>query len=376
MTVRSVFIFLAISLLSLSACEEKRESQVRPYMAKTQPRFYMNGQIEHLKRDNEVVERIILIGDAGNGIEQPATADLIKAISKRLNSQDTEESIVFLGDNIYPDGFQGNKLNCGNDSADAKILETQLFLGKATMNPSFFVPGNHDWDYHDEPDISLIQKQKDYVEKCGRDTQFVPAQDNKPALVSVLEKQRYNMVFLDSHAIMNASGENQKQAYNMIEGVFKLTDTAKPVIMVMHHPLATHGPHGGCYQQDYFGHSIINFFRRQGISWGQDINDREYAAFIARLNTIIPDTSRVILASGHDHSLQVLQLEKGADFQLVSGTGSHTDPVCVAEDTLFAQESMGHIEIAFREEGQLTVEVFSFKPDTKALAKVYSQRLF
>ncbi len=376
MTVRSVFILLSVSFLALSACEEKRESQIHPYMAKTQPRFYMNGQIEHLKKDNKVVERIILIGDAGNVSEEPLTLDLMKNISKRLNSLDTKETIVFLGDNIYPTGFQGEDLKCGNDSTDAKNLEAQLYISKTTLNPSYFIPGNHDWDYHGKPDIKLIEKQKRYLEICGRESKLVPVLDNKPSLVSVLDETRYTMVFMDSHAIMTSSTELQQQAYKMLEAVFTLADATKPVIIVSHHPLATHGPHGGCYQQDYFGHSIINFFRKHGFSWGQDINAKEYAAFISHMNAIIPEKNRVILASGHDHGLQVLSLEKGADFQIVSGGGSHTDPVCIGEDTLFAQETMGHVEIGFREHGEITVEAFAYRPESKGLGKVYLQRIF
>lgn len=372
------FFLLMFTLIGLNACEEKRESQIHPYMAKVQPRFYFNNQIEHLKRDNKVVERIALIGDAGDAVEHPETLDMMKKIAKRLNGLDTKETLVFLGDNIYEKGYQGDNLKCGNNSPEAQSLEAQLYLGKAPLktNPSYFIPGNHDWDYHKTPDMKLMMKEKNYLEKCGRETHFVPSQNDKPALVSALEETNYTMIFLDSQSIMRSTKAEQDQAYSMIEGIFKLADPNKLIVIAAHHPLATHGPHGGCYQQDYFGSSIINFFRRHGISWGQDINAKVYADYISRIKSIIPKANKVIFVSGHDHGLQVLSMKDGPDFQIVSGSGSKTDPVCVAENTLFAQETMGFIEIGFREQGQITVEAFAFRPEKNIMSKVYSQRLF
>ena len=147
--------------------------------------------------------------------------------------------------------------------------------------------------------------------------------------MSAITHELYTMIFLDSQAIMNASEEEQTRAFGLLEGMIKVAEANKPIIVAAHHPIATHGAHGGCYQQDYFGHSIINFFRRNGISWGQDINAKEYDAYIKGIKSHIPAERKVIFVSGHDHGLQVLQSKEGPDFVIVSGGGSHTDPVCV-----------------------------------------------
>jgi hypothetical protein len=370
---------IALSFFSIflfNACEEKRESHVRPYMAKEQPRFYMNGKIEHLKKENQVIHRIAFIGDAGNAAINPNSEKLFRAMGVRLNKLETAETLVFLGDNIYDKGFQGNQLECGNDSIEAKNLDAQLYLGKATRNISYFLPGNHDWDYHEEPDLKLMKKQKKYLEDCGRETRYVPSEGDKLSLVSNIDNNLFTMIFLDSHALMTVEKTKQDQAYAQLKEIFNKGDSHKPVIITAHHPIATYGPHGGCYQQDYFGHSVINFFRRNGISWGQDINAKEYAAYIQRLNSIIPKEKRVLFIAGHDHSLQILSLEEGADYSIVSGSGSNLSPACHGDNTLFAQEALGYVEISFRQEGQLTAEVFSLRPEQGILSKVYSQRLF
>jgi hypothetical protein len=154
-----------------------------------------------------------------------------------------------------------------------------------------------------------------------------------------------------------------------------------PVFIAAHHPIATYGPHGGCYQENYFGHSIINFFRRNGISWGQDINDKNYADYIERVTRIIPRAKKVIFVAGHDHNLQVISLSDrskpyGPDFSLVSGSGSKRDRVCHGDNTLFAQEVFGYMEVGFRESGAISVDVLAYNIEKDAFDRVYSQRLF
>src|SRR5690606_21059488 len=88
---------LTFSIILLAACEEKIDSHTSPYMAKVQPRFYHNGQIQHLKSDNPVVHRIALIGDAGKSDIEPGKSALM-AFSERLKSlEETAETLVFLG---------------------------------------------------------------------------------------------------------------------------------------------------------------------------------------------------------------------------------------------------------------------------------------
>ncbi len=370
-------LFLLSITLTLISCEDKITSHTKPYTSALQPKFYQDGRVEYLQADNEIIHRLVLIGDAGNADLEPGKS-LMHSIAKRLKALSSKETLVFLGDNIYEDGFLGESLDCNSDSIESQKLDPQLYIGKASQNPSFFVPGNHDWDYHEEPNRQILERQKFYLEACGRDTRFEPTQNKKTALISSHDEGIYTLIFLDSHALMFGSAAEKKQSYSYLNGVFELTPPDKPVIMLAHHPIATYGPHGGCYQQDYFGHSIINFFRRNGYSWGQDVNAQEYAQFIQEVSDLIPDQHKVIFAAGHDHSLQVIQLEKGqgADFSIVSGAGSKTSPACHGENSLFSLQSFGHLEIAFRQEGQVSVEAFAYTPESKRLNKVYSQRLF
>jgi len=375
MNTQSLTLSLIASVFLFTACEEKRTSHTTPYIAEQQPRFFSAGQLETLQSDNKIIERLIFIGDAGDADKEPGLS-LMKAISIRLNSLPEPETLFFLGDNIYEDGFQSEEIKCSSSYPESKKLDAQLYVGKATLNPSYFVPGNHDWDYHAEADKKILQKQQKYLEKCGRQAQLLPNEKKGTPFVSTITNDLYTAVFLDSHALMNADENSITQSFNLLKAIFELSEIKKPVLLIAHHPIATYGPHGGCYQQDFFGSTVINFFRRNGISWGQDINAKEYAEFIKQIKNLVPEKHKVMFIAGHDHSLQILSMEEGPDYSIVSGTGSKTDPVCHGENTLFAQQAYGHIEIAFRKGGEIYAEVFSFTPTSNRLNKVYSQRLF
>lgn len=375
MHTKLLLITLITSVFLLNACEEKRISHTTPYIAKQQPVFYNAGQAVQIKNDNPIVQRLIFIGDAGNADQEPGLS-LMKAIATRLKALPTPKTLFFLGDNIYQDGFQNDEIKCSSDSVESKKLDAQLYIGKATLSPSYFVPGNHDWDYRNEPDRKLIKKQRFYLEQCGRETQFLPNEEKGTRFISSITNELFTAIFLDSQALMRADSNEKIQSYNLLKAMFDVSDVSKPILLIAHHPIATHGPHGGCYQQDYFGSSIINFFRRNGTSWGQDMNAKEYANYIQQITKIIPSKNKVIFVAGHDHNLQILNLKEGADYSIVSGSGSKASPVCDGDNTLFAQQALGHIEIDFMKGGEISAEVFSYTPKDNRLNKVYSQRLF
>src|SRR5687768_11497766 len=86
-------------------------------------------------------QRVILIGDAGElrGTTQP----VVDWVKKHVNLNDEKNTVLFLGDNIYPLGLP---MEGEPDYPDAKeILDHQVNLVKGKKARSFFVLGNHDW---------------------------------------------------------------------------------------------------------------------------------------------------------------------------------------------------------------------------------------
>src|SRR5215203_3657169 len=86
-------------------------------------------------------QRIFLIGDAG---EMPgSTHPVIDWLKKNVDWNDERNSVLFLGDNIYPLGLpmEGDPTFPHSKA----ILDDQISLVKGKKARAYFIPGNHDW---------------------------------------------------------------------------------------------------------------------------------------------------------------------------------------------------------------------------------------
>lgn len=363
---------LALSL-SIISCETSNDSHIDAYIAEQQP------ENQKPKSEDKITDRIIFIGDAGSAHKGHAKKQMA-AVAQMASKTELRESIVYLGDNIYQKGYQSDDLACSETNKFAKRLQAQIEVGNQSDSTSYFVPGNHDWDYREEPNPSLLLKQKKYVESCGKDAHFVPSKDEQLSLVSSLEQDRFSLIFLDTQAIISGPKQNKIRAITEVSSIIDSTDKNKTILIAGHHPISTHGPHGGCYQNDYIGSSIINLFRKAGYTWGQDINEDIYDAYIRDISAIIPKERDVVFVAGHDHSLQVLKADKtpntGPDYSLISGAGSKTSRTCHGPDTLFAQETLGFMAIDFWDSGATTLTVFAFNSSKEQFENAYELSLF
>ena len=143
-------------------------------------------------------------------------------------------------------------------------------------------------------------------------------------------------------------------------------DTDLPVVVAAHHPLASHGPHGG-----FFGWRAHVFPLTDAVPWlwvplpivgsiypltrtrlmpsDQELSNSENRGMRDALSEAIASRTRrgpVLYAGGHEHSLQVLRGDV-ADYVLVSGAGSAGKITAVGSgpDTLFAHAHTGFIAL-------------------------------
>src|SRR3569833_706478 len=89
---------------------------------------------------DSINQRIFLVGDAGEllGSKQP----VVEWISKHADMNDTLNTVLFLGDNVYPLGLpmEGEP----NYPESKKILDAQINLVKGKKARAFFVLVIHD----------------------------------------------------------------------------------------------------------------------------------------------------------------------------------------------------------------------------------------
>ena len=93
------------------------------------------------KRDSEAAGvlhyRLLLLGDGG----EPKQGEPVLETLREWGKKDAAKtSIVFLGDNMYPEGMTERRKH-----EAAERLAPQLSVVKTTGVHGLFIPGNHDW---------------------------------------------------------------------------------------------------------------------------------------------------------------------------------------------------------------------------------------
>src|SRR2546430_6390947 len=81
--------------------------------------------------------------------------------------------IVFLGDNVYPDGMPDS--TAPGRAAAERVLTQQLRVLQASGARGFFVPGNHDWDSMQPGGWDAIRRQERFIAAAGGGLILLPA---------------------------------------------------------------------------------------------------------------------------------------------------------------------------------------------------------
>ena len=84
-----------------------------------------------------------LVGDAGKSPEGGMSKGLTAFKNHTANKNTTEDFVLFLGDNIYPDGLPSKDdpyYDEAKNHLQAQVNSVAGFKGEV-----LFIPGNHDW---------------------------------------------------------------------------------------------------------------------------------------------------------------------------------------------------------------------------------------
>jgi hypothetical protein len=128
-----------------------------------------NYQLQYAKRnaqnsavipDQTPVHTIYLIGDAG-GSPEGNVAPAVKLLGQKLQGAPKETTVIYLGDNIYPNGLAPKSL-LEERAEDEHKLRAQLGIVKDFPGNVFFVAGNHDWYRHG---LEGVKRQKKFIEE-------------------------------------------------------------------------------------------------------------------------------------------------------------------------------------------------------------------
>lgn len=308
---------------------------------------------------------LYLLGDAGldspgrTAVLAHAQADLAEHANR---NPEVPALMVFLGDNIYDVGARVDFRD-----EDLAILAAQVrAVAAAPAVRGIFLPGNHDWGKgapHPEG-RTAIQVQQRWIQEIegAKNVGFLP-DDECPGPVRVSVSDDVHVLFIDTEWLLRQPGGcgGPDSFYS------RLTEELRGlrgdrVVLVAHHPLVTGGPHGGnvgLFENVPF---IYYLAIKSGLSV-QDLASGRYSAMIRRIRRAIQasGTRPLAMATGHDHSLQVIRLFASdlPVYQLVSGSASKSSRVAALDGTRFATARHGYLRVDFSS-GQARLVAFAW----------------
>ena len=272
----------------------------------------------------DVETTVFLIGDAGEQ-DPRSPSPVLDSLYSQASVAPERSIIVFLGDNVYPDGIP--------EEGRAQFADARRRLA-AQVNAvpkgvrGIFLPGNHDWAGETAFGLYSIRLQGRMITSLakGNDVRMLP-ENGCPGPV-VVDAGRLRLVALDTQwwlqdyivrdslsNCINSVGEVTNALRQDVEQV----GDGRVVVVAGHHPLMTGGQHGG-----YCG--LSGFFRRIS-SLNQDILGGQNRTMRDSLASAFKNKKPLVYASGHDHNLQLMRGPE-AQYLLVSGAGSPDKTEC------------------------------------------------
>jgi hypothetical protein len=320
---------------------------------------------------SKIAHTFFLIGDAGNADEEKAK-NVLNALHEKLVLATKNSTLLFLGDNIYPRGMPPKEDKINYKIAYNKI-ESQLKISTNFKGKTIFIPGNHDW-YNG---IKGLERQEEIVTAYFDDKESFsprkgcPINDEKinDNLLLITVDSQWFLENWDKTPIINdgCSIKSREAFFEELESILTKNED-KTIILAMHHPLMSNGSHGGQFslKKQIFPlekkiplpviGSFINLLRKTTGASPQDIQNKQYTAFVKRIKTLLQGQDNVIVVSGHDHNLQYI--ESNNIKQIISGAGSKSTAARAINANDFSYGKNGFAILDVYENGETTVTFF------------------
>lgn len=312
---------------------------------------------------------VFLVGDAG---KDTATNELLLVLKNEL-ARNTNSAVVFLGDNIYPQGFLEKK-NKKHELEKKRIL-SQLNILKDYRGSAFFVAGNHDWRIGKLNGKKAVGQECRFVNKwCAENSPlknknegvFCPQQGQcGPASVQLSPKLRLVMIDTQWWLQPFEAGKYEKNIFLIqLDSVLAFAaGHGEKVIIAAHHPIFSNGRHAKGRQPARFliTWTPLQIFGLLGLNrlLAQDLPQPKYRKMRESFLKIFEKYPGVIYAAGHEHNLQFFK--NSDDLFIVSGSGSK---VTALSEKKFPSEysfdkGLGFFRLDFLENGKTIVSAFT-----------------
>ncbi len=347
-------IITLIALFVLSACATYKPQ-------------YLEANTNRSFPEKDIAHSFYLIGDAGNS-PLGTSSKALQVFKEALDKAPKESTVLFLGDNIYPEGLP-KKEDEGRTFAEHQ-LNIQTEAVEDFKGETIFIPGNHDWYSNG---LKGLKRQEKYVENILGKNTFLP--ENGCPIEKVKISEDIVLIIVDSewyvtnwnkHPTINDDCEikTRTKFFDEFESEIKKA-RGKTTIVAVHHPMFTNGSHGGQYA--FKSHlkplpvlgSLKNLIRKTGGVTTVDTQNKLYNEFRKRMITLSQENDKVIFVSGHDHNLQYIVKDNIP--QIVSGSGSKEMTTRNVGDGKFSYGAQGYARLDVFKDGSSQVRFYTSK---------------
>jgi len=341
----------------------------------------------HDRPDSAGVVTFYAIGDWGDGGDKQATVgELLRADLRSIGVREVRPFVLGAGDNYYPDGLpegwpKDHVVGLYLDRRFGDVYGDCLYDGRGLTFHT--VLGNHDyrgdiylWETYAEdrydglygkprfvsytlraPDVIDSNRESEYdgLRKAADDgkvltlPELVPVSTDKIAVIAVDTEA---MILLTQEALRHEDDEEPHESTLVLErhwvtlrNLIERHEEVPWVFVLGHHPVATHGPHGGHHPRPMHLHleGLWEGLRGMvGVHDIQDLSHKAYGTFADRMGRELSARQRIVYVSGHEHSLQFIWY-KDRLLQVVSGAGSKLSPVASDKDTIMKIKEPGMV---------------------------------
>lgn len=339
-----------------------------------------------VKGQDSVVARMIFIGDAGE-INQQQSEVINDAASKVISGKTT---VLFLGDNIYP---QGMPLSGGRQGQ--KILSSQFGPLRNAGAAVYFVPGNHDWDRMGPDGLQKIKAQWAFIaaqhdsllkllppDGCP-DPTVIPVTDS--VIIVAWDSEWWLFPFDKQNLGADCDCSSPRDIVNAFREI-RYQNRGKTILLAMHHPFYSYGVHGGHFTwKDYFfpltvvqphlyvplpGIGAVYPLYRKLFPNPEELHNPLYKEMISDIEGVFKGYPDMVLVSGHDHGMQLINHPATHRLQIVSGGGSKHTSVGTGKYSLFKAAEEGYVTVDVLSDGNLRIRFFTLM--SSGLLPVYT----
>jgi predicted phosphodiesterase len=345
----------------------------------------------------DIRHTLYLIGDGGE--LDTLGQNGISLLKHHLKNENNNSSVIFLGDNAYPRGIpaEGHK---DRERGELALLE-QIKIVENYTGKTFFIPGNHDWDYWSKGGWESIKRQEMLVEEeLNRGNTFLPDL-GCPGPVEIELSKDILLVIIDTqwwlHKFEKPYGKTEfcdiQNENDFTERLREIAENNpnKQIILAGHHPIFSNGNHGGRFTfKDHIfpltaaKHylylplpvlgSIYPISRKHG-STVQDISHPKYQLLKSNILESFKEHKNFIYAAGHEHNLQYFNVNN--QHFIVSGSGSKTKYAAREHNAGFSYEAQGFAKVIYLKSGETWIEYWTLSDeDQERGTLVFRKNLF